>query len=378
MIVRDLSVRNFRNHVATDVSFGPGINALVGENGEGKTNLLEAVSYLGLTKSFAAVHDAAVVRIGTDGFAVGGTVEDGGGRHAVRVVYALETGEKVFSIDGLKLEKLASAVGRFPVVVLAPEHGAITSGAPAERRRFMDLVLSQVSQAYLEDLLEYRRILRQRNRMLAEGRASGRWDEGALEPWTLNLARCGSRIITRRKEFLSEFREYMERAHEQLARTGERPVLTYASAGVGDVPGGENNVVGILLRRLQEGSLEERRRGVTLAGPHRDDLRLSINGKEVQAYASQGQHKSLLVALKVAEFLYVQDRRDESPVVLLDDVFSELDTRRGRHMLDIMGTLGQTLITTTDEEVFRDTVGWNDHHRRFSVVQGTCTRVQAK
>jgi DNA replication and repair protein RecF len=379
MIVRELRLRDFRNHPSTELYFGKGLNVLVGENGQGKTNVLEAVAYLGLTKSFTAVTDAAVMRIGGKGFAVEGIVEDGGGRvHVVEVTYDGATGEKQIVIDGSKSESLISVVGRFPVVILAPEHAAISAGAPAERRRFVDLLLSQISRVYLEELVEYRRILRQRNRILAEFRRSGLWDEPTVEPWTQGLVLHGARIVARRREFLAAFRPFVARAHEGLARTGEQPAIGHRSPGIPDEAVTIPEIEKALLRRLQERGAEERRRGLTLAGPHRDDLRFCIDGREVQSYASQGQQKTLLVALKVAEFLYIREQKDEPPAVLLDDVFSELDVRRGQHLLDVIRELGQTIMSTTDENVFHGSVRWNDHHRRFCVVQGTCSRVAAQ
>ncbi len=373
MILSRIRLGNFRNHSATAIEFGDGINAFLGDNGEGKTNILEAVSYLSLTKSFYASGDSEVIRIGEDGFDLEGTlVSDAGVNSQVRVSCTRVPQEKRFLVNGSPPERLAAVIGRFPVVVLSPEKGSITFGGPAERRKFMDLALSQVSGTYLGDILEYRKALRQRNRILADNRARGVLPPGIIEPWTEHLVAYGSRIAHRRSMFASEIRPHIERAYRTIVPDDELPDLAYvcgcsAPEGIG-VPG----YAAALSAELASGSSEERRRGLTLAGPHRDDLRLTINGLDVQRFASQGQHKTLLVALKIAEYSYMRERHNETPVFLLDDAFSELDAGRVRRILECAAGLGQVMITTTEGAVFGGAVTWGIHNRRFIVERGTC------
>lgn len=375
MIVTRIQLRHFRNHTASELEFGEGVNALLGDNGQGKTNILEAVSYLGLTKSFYASTDARVVQFDEAAFEVQGTLRDGGGReHHVRATYGQATGVKEFTVNGLRPERLAAVIGRFPLVILSPDHGAITSGGPSERRKFLDLTLAQVSPAYLEDLLEYRRVLRQRNLLLAEGRRRGNLAAAALDPWTVSLAAHAARVILRRRAFSAEFTSYVGPSYSRLVPSGEEPGLEYVGAVEGEVAG---EIEAALLRALERTAREERQRGITLVGPHRDDLRLLINGKDVQQFASQGQHKTLLVAFKIAEFRYVQERRSESPVLLLDDVFSELDRARATRILDLVEELGQCMISATDEGVFHGALGWGTRHRRFTVSGGTVSSVES-
>jgi DNA replication and repair protein RecF len=373
MILSGIRLGNFRNHVATEIAFGSGLNALFGGNGQGKTNVLEAVSYLSLTKSFYAASDADVVRIGTEGFHLEGTMIAGSGvAHHIRVEYTRTPPAKLFTVDAAAPESLASIIGRFPAVVLSPENSAITFGGPADRRRFVDLTLAQVSGAYLRDLLEYRRVLRQRNRILAEGRTRTAHVEQLLAPWTESLVDCGARIAHRRQSFIGEFAEDVRQAYRDLDLASEEPGLAYRSGFGARDGGGPVELSRQFATTLERCHSEERRRGLTLAGPHRDDVGLTLNGHAVQQFASQGQHKTLLVALKVAEFAYVKERRDETPLLLLDDVFSELDERRARRILDLAGQLGQSIITTTDDRTFGTSVAWGDTNRRFTVERGTC------
>jgi DNA replication and repair protein RecF len=379
MIVTGVKLRNFRNHAESSVEFGPGINALLGDNGEGKTNVLEAISFLSLTKSFYASADATVVKIGAERFEVEGTIVGGSGTpNRVQVVYTRQPAEKSYEINGNRPERLASAIGRFPIVVLSPENGGVTSGGPAERRKFIDLILSQISPAYLETLLEYRQVIKQRNRVLMDFRLRGMVDLDLLVPWDENLGKLGGAIIERRRSFLAEFREYMIKAYADVAGGREDPEVSYISVCPSDERNGSTEeIAALLMRQIEARRAEEFRRGSSLVGPHRDDVGLTLNGVPVQEYASQGQHKTMLVALKVAEYHYIAERRREPPILLLDDVFSELDAHRSERILRMTDDLGQVIITATDEHVFQDAVHWNDRNRRFTVAQGTCRRITA-
>jgi DNA replication and repair protein RecF len=373
MILSRIRLCNFRNHTDTSVEFGNGINAFLGANGQGKTNILEAVSYLSLTKSFYASGDAEVIRIGREAFDLEGTlVSDAGVHQQVRVTCTRTPQEKKFLVNGTPPERLADVIGRFPVVVLSPENGSITFGGPGERRKFMDLTLSQVSGAYLEDILEYRKALRQRNRILADNRMRGALPPGVLEPWTESLVGYGSRIAHRRAVFTAEFRSHIRNAYRSIMPEAENPDIAYL-CGFKMVDGEDvRGYAARLSADLEARNPEERRRGLTLAGPHRDDLRLTINGMDVQRFASQGQHKTLLVAMKIAEYSYMRERHSETPMFLLDDVFSELDMGRVHRILAFAGGLGQVMITTTEETVFGRSVAWGNHNRRFTVEHGTC------
>lgn len=373
MIVTHIRIENFRNHGHTDMEFSSGINAILGDNGQGKTNLLEAISYLSLTKSFYAASDANVLQIGKEEFEIEGNIAAAAGTdHRVRIVYIRSTGEKTITVNQVRPEKLTAVIGQFPVVILSPENSAITFGGPSDRRKFIDLLLSQVSRVYFEDLLEYRRVLRQRNRILFDAKVQGNDVSRIIEPWSISLAQYGGRIMQRRSQFIREFRSYVTGAYEELVQQGEKPDLEYVPM-VSVPEGSDPEAMGrALMYEMENRRVEEARRGLTLVGPHRDDLKMQIDGISVQHFASQGQHKTFLVALKVAEFFYLRERRSESPLFLLDDIFSELDAHRAKHILGLIGGLGQAIITATDESAFRGGVEWNGANRRFCVEHGLC------
>lgn len=374
MKVTHLHMRDFRNHAETTIEFGSGINVLLGNNGQGKTNVLEALSYLSLTKSFYATNDATVLQLNKDLLQIDGTIRtDNSIEHRIRAAYS-RVGEKQFTVNGASPETLASVIGRFPIVVLSPENNSITFGGPMQRRKFIDLLLSQISRSYLEDVLEYRRILKQRNKLLANAKVEQQFSPELVEPWTNGLVRYGARIIKHRQEFVVEFQDYVKRAYRELVQNetsrDEIPGLAYISLPGLAHPNSIETIAALFNEELDRKGFEERRRGTTLVGPHRDDLQLTIDGISVQHYASQGQHKTMLVALKIAEFFYLRERRDETPIFLLDDVFSELDEYRSRSLLKTIASLGQIFITTTEESVFHGSVQWNGMNRKFYVEQG--------
>ena len=371
MHLSTLRLRNFRNHADSYFELGEGTNVLLGDNGEGKTNVMEAISYLSLTKSFHATTDSAGVLNGQDIFEIDGVlVSDHGDDHRIRVAYQQSTGEKVYSIDRSHIQPLLSVIGRFPIVISSPEHSAITSGAPVDRRKFVDFVISQSNAVYFETLLEYRRVIRHRNKVLLDGKLSRRDPGSLLDPWDEQLIKHGSFIMMRRMRFVEEFQQFMESSYHHLVGGEEEPTIEYKPVspitGVRD----EDEVRSIVQSELVSKSLEEKRTGSTLVGPHRDEFALKINGLDLRTYASQGQHKTFLVALKIGEFFYLKERCQETPVMLLDDVFSELDEHRGRRLLDFVGDLSQAFITTTNPHYFDDAMTFADRNRVFRIRQG--------
>ena len=257
------------------------------------------------------------------------------------------------------------------MVVLSPESGEITTGGPADRRRFLDFVISQASKVYLEDLLEYRRVLRQRNRVLFEGKVSRTDASDLLEPWNQELVDRGVRIVHRRNLFLEELQPLVAESYSSIAGRAENPMMRYESSVGTENLTSEEAIRQAFVKELKRKASEEKRFGITLVGPHRDELLLEINNLGVRSHASQGQHKTFLIALKVAEFLYLQSKRNERPILLLDDIFTELDGQRAEKLLALTGSVGQSFITTTSGSVFPADFNWANENKRFVVHGGT-------
>jgi len=373
MRVARLQVRNFRNHDDSRLEFGESMNVLLGGNGQGKTNLIEAISYIGLTKSFFSVSDAVALQFGKECFEIQGVIVPESGKTSTVVIrFDGKLGEKEIVVNRVPLEKFNMLVGRFPLVVLSPESARITFGPPADRRKFLDLVLSQQSRAYFEDILEYRRVLRQRNTLLADGRIRGGCPDSMLSPWSQSLVELGSRIVQRRRDFVNDFRGRLARVYSMLAGRHEDVDGQYKTTPLREPDADAASIARGLEAELERMKPEELRRGLTLVGPHRDDLAMTINGTNVQAYASQGQHKTLLLAMKIAEFEYLRETIEEMPVLLLDDLFGELDAERSERIIAVVSRLGQSIITATGDGMFGNSVTWNGKHRRFCVENGTC------
>lgn len=377
MLLTRLLLRQFRNHAETALEFSPGLNLLLGDNGEGKTNVLEGISYLCLGRSFHGASDATVVQMGADGFlARGSLLSDGGVEYKVESAYEAMGGAKRVSIGGSEIGRRTDLIGRFPLVVLAPEHAGITAGGPAERRRFLDLTVSQASRLYLDDLVDYRRALRQRNKVLLEAKLARRMPGSALDPWTDLLIKSGSRIALRRLEFVEEFRPYVDRAFAALTGTSEHPTLSYVSEVLPKPSMTPEAVAEAFRAAMGAAEREEAKAGTTLVGPHRDELDLAINDRSVRDFASQGQHKTFLVGLKLAEFSYLKDRCSETPLLLLDDVFSELDAHRCRHLLGLVAEAGQAFVTATDERLVPVDDRDGATRSRFHVHEGHVERIE--
>ncbi len=372
MILRSIRLQSFRNHTQTTLEPCEKVNVLIGRNGEGKTSLLEAISFVCVTRGLYGTADAVAVKKGEDSFCVEGELNsDVNVPLYVRVEYNIQTGQKGIYLNKLKPDRLSDIIGLFPLVTLSPDHAAITKGGPAERRKFIDLALSQTSRSYLETILEYRRILRHRNKLLLDTRHGKSITKDTLDPWNTSLVQTGAAVITKRQGFIREFSEPLHDAYGRFVETREKPKITYRPSVEIEENEGSQSIAEKLALALQKTEREERRLGSTLVGPHRDELMFTLNNMDIRTFASQGQHKTFLVALKIAEYYYLVERTKETPMLLLDDVFSELDEERVQQVLDLIEQLGQTFVTTVDDRMFRPGYDLRPEYRRFRIKNGT-------
>ncbi|MGH2568534.1 MAG: DNA replication/repair protein RecF [Bacteroidota bacterium] len=378
MRLKNLRLENFRNHDNTRLVHADNANVFLGDNGEGKTNILEAISYLCLSKSFYAANDRIAAQIGKDYFIIEGEFcSDRDVDFFVRVTYNTPNAEKKFLINNAEVETLASVVGRFPVVILSPESGATTTGSPADRRKFIDLVISQASRVYLQTLLEYRKALKQRNKILLDAKVTRRDCTDIIEPWDKSIIDLGTQITLKRQGFFQGFIGYVQKAFEEFVGELEIPGIDYVSSIPLKGNDSAEQVKKEFEKQLQVQQAEERRMGMTLVGPHRDEIEFTLNGLALRKFASQGQHKTFLVALKAAEFYYLKEQCNETPLLLLDDVFSELDEYRSQRVLHLVQNVGQTFITSSSEHMFPAGFEWGGTTKKFSVKQGTVLHEEA-
>lgn len=372
MHIRRVRLKSFRAHDSTEVGFTQGVNLIVGPNGLGKTNVLEAIHYLCLSKSFLASQDQYVLKQGDDFFEVEGDFEADRGRNiAARIAFMPAEGKRIF-VNGAPLERLADVVGRLPVVVFSPDDYVITAGGPDERRAFVNNILSQARPAYMEDLWSYRRALKQRNELLSQFQgARFPMPEGLLESWDAELTKYGARVIAERMRFLRTFDGYLADAYATMEHAVERPTITYQTAiDTGDLES-EQDVADALSGRLADRRRRDLETGRTGDGPHRDELVFRLNDMDVRRYASQGQHRTFGMALKLAQFFYLRDRLDETPMLLLDDIFDHLDPSRTAAVLDLLASdrVGQSIITATRASLFDDRVDFAASENRLIAIE---------
>lgn len=374
MILHSLRLVSFRAHADTEVAFQPNVNLVLGPNGAGKTNLLEAIHYLCLTKSFLTAQDTYALRQGASFFEVEGVFSSSRRPELkARLVYMPGEGKRIF-LNGAPLDRLADIVGVLPVVVVSPEDQALTGEGPDERRRFLNNILSQAAPVYLDDLLKYRRALKQRNELLSQYRRR-RTDPPAelLASWDEELIALGSRVVARRQRFVATFSSFLADAYGLIEAVAERPTIAYDTIAPLE-PGMDADAVADVYRaRLGRLHRRERELGRTLLGPHRDELVFKLNGLEVRRYASQGQHRTFGMALKLAQYFYLRDRLEESPLLLLDDVFDNLDRARTDAFLDLLQSdqVGQSIITAARRDLFADAVPFErDEHGLITVRDG--------
>jgi DNA replication and repair protein RecF len=342
--IKDISLLQFKNYSRVSFSFEERIVGICGKNGVGKTNLLDALYYLCFTKSYFSRSDQQAVHRGAAGFRLEGHLEKEGQMTEV-VCILRETGKKEFLADGQPYEKFSRHIGRFPCVIIAPDDIQIITGASEERRRFLDALLSQLDAAYLQQLIDYNKILQQRNGFLKSLTERRLTDRGLLEVYDGQLVRAGEQIFERRRQFLASFLPLAGRYYTLVAGAEEPISLGYESQLL---YGGFAE----LLRQGLERDLALQRTGV---GIHRDDIGLAYADLPFKAMASQGQRKSLLFALKLAEYETLKRDKGFSPILLLDDVFEKLDEFRMRNLLDRVCVQddGQIFITDTHAERIR-------------------------
>ncbi|NIR48517.1 DNA replication/repair protein RecF, partial [candidate division KSB1 bacterium] len=271
-----------------------------------------------------------------------------------------------------RLQSHSKIFGEFPIVVMSPEDYKITTGGPSERRRFIDVLLSQVSISYLTNLQEYYRILKQRNKILQNMKEGVRVNDTALIPWTENLINCGSKIVRDRHKFAKNFLTYFAPIYKEYSESDDEIDMSLDSIIAANEVG-ENIEEERFKSELEKYRLKEKRLGMSLIGPHRDDISFTINGKDIRTYGSRGEHKSVLISLKIAEFNFLREAKEEAPIFLLDDYYSELDDLREERVFLSLEELGQVFLTSPKKQVLTEHSKYFDRFgdiRQFQIEGG--------
>jgi len=364
MQLKQLSLMNFRNYHEVTIKFSDGIHVLFGENGAGKTSILEAIHYLALTKSFRTGNDRNLILTSEKMFRVQGVFQNSQGQTLkVAIAYSIDSGKRL-TVNQQSPQTFSEYIGEVPVVLLHPADLRLSQGSPQHRRRFLDVLLSQSSKVYLHHLIQYNRSLKQRNQLLQDPLT----EVQLLRSWEENLVNYGVELIVRRREAAARLGEMVTRYYRQISKSNDLVTIDYRT----NVPG---TTEAEIARGYRETFDEKRHReqayGTTLVGPHRDDLMFLLNGTPMREYASQGEHKTLVIALKLAEFHFLQEQRASSPMLLFDDIFGELDGNRIRLMLHQLSNIGQVFVTTTSRTFFDKVQEFEAPIRFYRVENGT-------
>lgn len=360
MQCRRIRLRDFRNICEADVSFSPGVNLLYGNNAQGKTNLLEGLYYTALGKTFRSGHDEELIRFGAEGAFIENTFCESGGTDQTLSFRMLRGGSglsgrrrasRAVDHNGARVKSMSEIVGQFRVVLFCPAHLSVVQGSPEDRRDFLNVAISQLRPVYVQALKHFNRALKERNALLRQAQESGRLDDTA-ELWSEQLATACSELAAMRAAYLLRLDGLMRECFSDMTDGAERPGVEYQNS-LG-LPASEMlsaaDTYPLFLRRLTDNISREVGAGSTLYGVHRDDIILLLNDKPARLYASQGQQRSLALAMKLAEGgISGSDSGGELPVFLFDDVLSELDSRRRGYLLRELS--GRQVIMTSCEDI---------------------------
>jgi len=337
--LRRLQLKNHRNYVQLDLAPGPGVNVFIGANGHGKTNLLEAVAMLALSSSPRARRELELVGPAGSGSRIQAEIDDGPARREISISLDVEgqRARRTIEVDGVR-RRAIDLPGHFRVVLFWPDDLGLVKAGPELRRRFLNQMLVQVEPGYARALAGLRRVLEQRNSLLKRI-ASGEGGDDMLHAWNQELVQVGGEIVAARARAVRELEPEAARCHAEIA-PGERLEIRYEGPP-------EN-----LAEAVNNSLAEDLKRGSTSVGPHRDDVPVLLDGQEARSYASQGQQRTAVVSLKLAEAALIENRTGERPLLLLDDVLSELDGERRAALLKEVAGGGQVIITSVEAGPF--------------------------
>ncbi len=380
MILKRIKLRDFRNYGLQEIELNKKFNFIYGNNGYGKTNILEAISFVTFGKSFLGSPEQDCVKFDAEEFNLDGVFENElGNDFNVTLNYNLNLKKKAFQLNKEKVLRFSSEIfGKFPVVFFSPHSLNITYGNPSERRKFFDILISQTSRVYLDFLKDLSRLLKQKNALLKSSQNERGYSEKDFK-YLLNsinegLIKISSEILIRRLVFLEEFGKYFEKNFRSLLKTLDNPRIRYYSEMLNDIGISSEGILKLNAERkvftdtlsqyFQLREQEEISRGLALIGPQRDDYIFSMekhnNGNditdkefELKNFASQGEHKTFVIGLKLSEFYYLRDKLGTNPILLLDDILSELDAERVFKIISHLKDFGQIVLTSVD-------TGYND------------------
>ncbi len=349
MQIKKLKLRDFRNYKSLNIEFAEAFNIIYGNNAQGKTNIIEAIFLCASGRSHRTSKDAELLKNDAAGFEIKLSYEKEGVREEIEIAFTNEERKRI-KINEIPVRKIGDLMGHLNAVIFSPEDLLLIKQGPAERRRFADITLSQLRPSYFYDLQQYAKILYQRNTLLKNITVK-RELESTLDVWDSHLVKTGARIITARSSFVNRLNALAKSRHDKLTNHEENLTLRYSpSIAYDEDKSGE--LANIFQKMLEKNRSREIQKGTTLFGPHRDDIDIVLNGESTKIFGSQGQQRTSVLSMKLAEIDLMKEESGEFPVLLLDDVLSELDDRRKEYLLDSINGM-QTFITCTERRFFQ-------------------------
>ncbi len=364
MFLQKLYITDFKNYREAELDFSDKINCFIGLNGAGKTNLLDAIHYLSFCKSYFNPIDQQNIRHDTLFFAVHGTYFKNGDTMDLVSCIQERNQKKIVKLNKKTYDRLADHIGLFPLVMVSPYDRDLINDGSEVRRRYIDSVISQFDRFYLDDLIQYNKALLQRNTLLKIFAETHRFEEKSLEVWDEALVRLGKTIFRKRRDFIGSFIPTFQRYFEFISRGTEKVNIGYISQLA------EKDMGALLLENREQDRLAR----YTTGGIHKDDLEFSIGEHPIKKFGSQGQQKSFVVAIKLAQFDYTRDIKGFKPILLLDDIFDKLDETRVEQIVKLVSenSFGQVFITDTQQDrILRVMKSLCIEHRIFRVDRGT-------
>ena len=345
MKLTNLQLQNFRNYESVQLEFTDGVHVFIGENAQGKTNLMESIYALAMTKSHRTTNDKELIGWNKEFATIKGTVEKTATKTNLELQFSKKG--KIAKVNYLEQKRLSSYLGNLNVILFAPENLTLVKGSPQNRRKFVDMELGQMSSLYLYDLVEYNRVLKQRNIYLKQLAIKKKQPDEYLEVLSEMLSELASKIVFHRLDFMKQLEALAIPIHDQLSLGREKFSVSYQATIPLEDGLTPSQMKEIYMNQFKKNQTREADQATTLIGPHRDDLIFYLNEIPVQTYGSQGQQRSTVLSLKLAEIELMKLSTGEYPLLLLDDVLSELDDDRQTHLIKAIENKVQTFITTT-------------------------------
>ncbi|MFC0300157.1 DNA replication/repair protein RecF [Virgibacillus soli] len=362
MLIEKLNLKYYRNYDELTISFSDKVNVFIGENAQGKTNLMEAIYLLAFTKSHRTTKEKELIKWDKEFAKVSGRVRKR--NQTIPLDIIISSKGKKAKLNHLEQRRLSDYIGVLNVVMFAPEDLSLVKGSPQNRRKFIDMELGQIQPKYVYHLGQYQKILKQRNYLLKQMQRKQTKDVTMLHILTEQLVSHAGEILERRFRFLDLLRSWAAPIHYGISRKLEQLEIKYSASIEVLEDANREKIEHIYMEKFREIEDKEIERGNTLVGPHRDDLIFYVNGMDVQTYGSQGQQRTTALSIKLAEIELIRNEIGEYPILLLDDVLSELDDYRQSHLLNTIQDRVQTFVTTTSiDGIHHETISQADIYR---------------